>query len=228
MASLTTYKNDSAKLEQLELKMSIDADEYVKTNKVKFVCTRNHENKLTRTSFLNKFRSKKILCAQCSTWKQLEPKLLDLGHELLEINSGKVTWKCGNCELERTVQIANVPTSKFCAKCFNSCVNKKDTTEVRQKLDEIGMSEYELIEYKNNKHVELKCPKGHEFVAVMHDLVSRNYRCSDCSVERRKATNLEKYGYENAAVAPEVKEKIVATQMERFGGHHMKLPEIKT
>lgn len=220
------YKKDSTKLEQLGLKISISEDEYVKSKKVRFTCDRDHETELTRNSFMNKIRSKKTLCTQCSTWEQLEPKFIALGHVLLEINSGKVSWKCGNCDSERTVQMANIPSSKFCAKCFISS-SRKELDEIRQKLDEIGMSKYELVEYKNNKHVELKCPNGHEFVAVMHDLVSRDYRCPDCSGERRKTTNLERYGCENVAAAPEVKEKIVATQLERFGGHHMKLAEIQ-
>ena len=89
------------------------------------------------------------MCTQCANWNILEQKLASVGHELLEINSGNITYKCGTCGSERTVLVHNAPTSNVCAKCYNSHNNKKDIEKIRQELDDIGMNDYELIEYKN-------------------------------------------------------------------------------
>jgi hypothetical protein len=153
------------------------------------------------------------------------------GHKLTSIEEHrKVNYLCGTCNSECSSYLSNLlkeDSTKYCSKCINENTTKKCLTEIRIALDEAGLKDYELISYESNKKVEIKCPLGHIFIAATHDLVSRNRRCPECSGTRRAVTNLDKYGFENVAAAPEIKEKILTTQVEKYGGHHMKLKEFQ-
>jgi len=219
------------------LTMTIDLADYLETKKVRFACYSGHEAALSRTSFKNKLSKSKdcLLCTQCKSASRFEPQrdkiLTSTGHKLVSLGENrKITYECGTCGATNTSCLSNIMkkgTTRFCHACINANTTKKTSASIRSELNEAGLVDYELIKYESNKRVHLKCPMGHEFVCAMNDLISRDRRCPDCAGTRRKETNGEKYGVENAAAAPEIKAKIEKTLNDKYGGHHMKLKDVQ-
>jgi hypothetical protein len=235
-----TFSNDSKSLLSIGLQMCIDLADYLETKKVCFACASGHETTLSRTSFKNKLaKSKDNLCTECklndesiSRFETHRDKILTTtGHRLLSLDENrKITYECGTCGTTNHSYLSNITkkdTTRFCHACINANTTKKTSESVRRELDEAGLANYQLTKYEGNKRVHLKCPLGHEFVCAMNDLISRDRRCPDCAGTRRKETNVEKYGVENAAAAPEIKAKIEKTLNDKYGGHHMKLKRVQ-
>jgi hypothetical protein len=237
--SSKTFNSDCDILKEQGLRMQTSLKDYLDTKCLFYVCQLDHQTRMARTSFLNKKRLGVKLCTLCKEIDDKSVRFEDAadkikvatGHILLKICKGRnVSYECGTCKTVCTTSLGSLlkpSTTKYCHACVNANLTKKSIDDIRAQLDECGLTNYELIEYLNNKAVTLKCPDGHEFVATMNDLISRNRKCPECSGKRRAETNLAKYGHENAAAAPEIKTKIEKTLNDKYGGHHMKLKEIR-
>jgi hypothetical protein len=152
------------------------------------------------------------------------------GHRIRSIGANRsVTYECGTCGVERSSYLGNMvksSASSYCLSCQNANKTKRGVDDVRARLDAAGMSDYRLVAYIDNKHVQLVCPSGHAFETAMNALVERGRRCPQCAPIRRAETNVAKYGCANAAAAPAIKRKIEETLEKNNGGghHHMKRP----
>jgi len=215
----------------------------VSSNKITYKCNKNHESTLTTTSFQNK-KSKytstpEMLCSSCNVkgtkqedrFNDLAKEILDTtGHILLSLEKGrKISYECGNCKAHHTSTVSNMKRkgrTTSCLSCQNE-PNKNTIDKIEQKFKELNIN-YEIQEYRNNKQIELKCEKGHLFTGVLHDIVERNRGCPECSSERRKQTNIQKYNHENVFQNEDIKKKIKETNLKKYGvEHHMQLEKMK-
>jgi len=78
---------------------------------------------------------------------------------------------------------------------------------------------YDGVAYANNTtKVEIKCPKhGTTFMQTPSSHLSGRTSCKECSDEKKKETNMERYGVEYPFQCEKVKQKIKDTNMERYG-----------
>lgn len=241
MASISamTYQFDKDFLQGRGYELIISIEKYFKDKELSFVCIKSHCTTLKRTAFANK---KKLpeLCSLCVSEIGVLEKFEDYktrifkrtGHNLLSIGRDRnFIYQCGTCGRQQTSHLSNMlgpkknPT-KFCSACLNANTTKRSVTDIREQLNEIGMFNYKLIEYRGNKEILMICPLGHEFTGVMYDF-KRDRRCPKCGPNRRVETNIKKYGTGNVLASYYGKNKIIETENKRYGGHHMKLPEIQ-
>ena len=108
----------------------------------------------------------------------------------------------------------------------------------REVLDEIlreggatVLGEYKL--YNQRMRVRFRCSCGVETSKKFEMLnVYKLPYCEACSkihmIEKAKATCMEKFGFDNAGRAPEIKKKINDSYIKKYGMHPLKTPEIIT
>lgn len=235
--SKKTFNDDCEYLKNLNLTMTITLEDYLASKRLIFECERGHKTTLTRTSFANKRLANNSMCTKCGganseekfeSWKK---RVFDnCGHILLELKDRHATYECGTCGAQKSTFVSNLckaRTTKFCSSCIQEQTHKRPLKDVRKELDEIGMRDYELIRYLNNKSVTVKCPNAHEFIGAICNF-RRDRRCPTCACKRREITNLETYGVECVFKSKEIKEKIKQTCVKKFGvNHHMKNEEIR-
>jgi hypothetical protein len=95
----------------------------------------------------------------------------------------------------------------------------------------VNNKEYILIEKVSKFHYKIKhLSCGKEFNVHYQNFYSLGSRCpnKECVCERKKETNLKKYGVEHTFQSDKIKEKIKKTTLERYGvEHNMQSKEIK-
>ena len=199
-------------------------------------CPLDHVTVLKTGSFKNKFYKYKKdptieLCTTCSINEKQNKEIQEIqnriGHKITKIEkSGNVEYTCGNCESSQKSDLRNLRNkkrTKFCPKCQND-KNKTDLDEIRNILKEHGFT---LLDYQNNKQVQVKCTIDHETTISMSGL-KRGRGCPLCSSDRRKKTCLGKYGHTNVVGSKHGINKAKETCMKKHGvDHHRKVPEIQ-
>lgn len=208
-------------------------DEFKTT--IEFKCENGHERTLTVDSFKNfkgnVDKGRVPFCGSCQSTQDLD-KIIDkmsesvsemlktVGHTLIEyVNNKEVRYRCGKCNEETKSTVSNLKKSKgTCGHCQNVS-QRKSKEDVRKELAEYGL---ELMgEYTNNKSIPVRCVCGFEYVTALND-VKRGRRCNQCASTRRTQTNIQKYGVQNVAHAPDFKDKCIQTnQLKRGVNHHM-------
>ena len=233
------YKNVSKFLEEKEYVVKTTEEEFLYSKKIEYVCVKGHITKMAVTSFINKRIKYKDdysqLCTTCVKGSYNNERFLRekenimklTGHTLLSLETReKALYKCKNCGSENSTHISSLQRNLgSCPKCQNEKF-KKSIDEVNEKLKDKGV---EVLDYKNNKEVVVKCVCGKEYKTTIAD-INRDRLCIGCKKDRTEKTNLEKYGCRNVFQNSEIKEKIKDTNEKKFGPgitHHLKVPEIK-
>lgn len=90
--------------------------------------------------------------------------------------------------------------------------------------------DYSKVEYVNNStKVVIICPVHGEFLQTPNKhMQGRGCPCKDCIDNKRRASNMARYGVANAMQSDEVKESIVEHNREKYGVNNvMQVPEIQ-
>lgn len=106
---------------------------------------------------------------------------------------------------------------KGCPLCSGN--KKSGTDEFVKKAKEIHGDSYGYTkaEYINNRtHVTITCPKHGDFNQTPYKHLS-GHGCPACGLDKRKETNIIRYGFPHPAQSEEVKKKSAATCMVRYG-----------
>lgn len=138
--------------------------------------------------------------------------------------------------------ISHIKGSTKCEKCLiinrRKNKNKKPeprlTTEIviqrfeENREDNGKFYDYSQVEYVgSSKKIKIICPLHGEFFQLPKDHIRGHDGCKKCSEEKRKFTNLQKYGTECVLQNEEVKQKIKQTNLDRYGVDNPSLcPEI--
>jgi hypothetical protein len=236
------YNNYKSYLEANNYELLTTLDDFSKGS-VDFQCQYGHTTTLKQTVFGQKKKKYEndptMLCSVCNTrgektQDRFEKHKKDIfektGHELLstysENSNIKCTYKCKRCSSVNKTTVSNLKKNTgTCPSCSQTDIKNKTELEVIEKFKNLNL---QVIEYRHNKHVETECEKGHRFAAVVLDIVNRNRGCPVCAPEKRKQTNIKKYGHENVFQSEQIKQKIKETNLQQYGvDHHMKLDVYK-
>lgn len=126
-------------------------------------------------------------------------------------NAHVVIFECGSCGHENVIQQSRLQKYIMDSSCIH-CLPMPDTGEM--------IGKYTLITRREGtKNVGLQCDAGHRFWIREKEVFEDGRGCPDpaCSDKLRRETCMEKYGYEVACQAPEVKEKIVGALQTNYG-----------
>jgi hypothetical protein len=141
-----------------------------------------------------------------------------------------VDYTCGNCEnLVEKTDIGNVKNKSggYCIKCVND-KNRVPFEDVKALVESQGNTlAMNAADYKSNKCVRYLCQCGNPEVqtATLRRLKNGS-SCLACSKSRATETMKRVHGLEgnegivNIFQIPAVKEKIVATSLEKYGVRH--------
>lgn len=216
-----------------EFKCTVTEDENTCDEKkaITYECAKGHPHTIKYTSFGNLVpgvRTKgKTFCNTCIIQERVADEVAQYGHKLVKyIDNTHLIYICGNCGSERTNNIRNMRkgSSGKCGACQHQSM-KTSIDDVKATLAEVGL---ELVEYKNNKKVTVKCTCGTLMTKSMHDMITHGQRCAPCGAKKRAQTNTERYGASNTFAAPSIKSKIRETNLERHGVEYpMQNPDIK-
>jgi hypothetical protein len=144
--------------------------------------------------------------------KEATDKLVNLGHVFKQFHTyNRVEYQCGNCGKSSisSFGLAYRIENKGC--CYYCDALKKITKTVSKNGDEIiGVRLHET----KGKHVfVIIC----QTCSTRYENVTLERSCLDCSNDKRKQTNISKYGASNVFASKEIKEKIVKSNQERHG-----------
>jgi hypothetical protein len=234
------------KLEDLHMTiLSDNFDDATNPEEIRLCCIRGHEMTYTFNSLSVTLNRKKHnagedekieLCKQCGMIKRAEEQkvkkieelktmCIENGHEFIgyiENKDGHVQfeYKCGGCgkisnTFDVNMKMSNLSVCKHC----NQEEKMNDEEKVREELLQMG---HILISYNGNKNVIFFCSCGHPEPAIGTLWKLRNgHKCGNCADERRKNTNIERYGGSGNLFTSEViKERIVQTCLEKYGCRH--------
>lgn len=235
----TKYNNFVSFLESIKWRMITSYEDFNKNDSFETECVVGHKSSFTKTSFINKkckyYKTQEFLCKHCSSGAKLENKLDKVrneirnlcGHEIISLERDKkVKYICGNCKSECQSYLQNLRKNKsFCSNCQND-QTKNEKDNVRERVKKFGM---ELISYKNNKEVIVKCVCGNpNYKTTLHDIESGKQCAKYCKYQKYKATINKNSGVDNCFQIQQVKDKIKQTHLEKRGAeHHMKTEECK-
>ena len=155
--------------------------------------------------------------------REATEKLVNLGHVFKQFHTyNRVEYQCGNCGKSTisSIGIAYRIENKGC--CYYCDSLKKTTKTVAKNGDEIiGVR---LHEARERNLFVLIC----QTCSTRYENANLERSCLDCSNNKRKQTNISKYGASNVFASTEIKEKIVKSNQERHGVNYpMQNKEIK-
>jgi hypothetical protein len=128
--------------------------------------------------------------------------------------------------------LSHIRGSTKCEKCL--LTNRKRNEHKRQKPrltteiiiqrfketreDKGEFYDYSKVEYiGSSEKIKIICPLHGEFFQLSKDHIRGYDGCKKCSEEKRKSTNLQKYGAICVFQNEEIKEKIKQTNLEKYG-----------
>ena len=227
---MRAYNNTKNYLDSIKYTLVSSPEDIKNRENVIFKCQFGHTTELAFHSFGNKRRLLKNnpedLCSDCKKdkehkirFEEIKKQIFDCsGHVLLTLAKvgDECTYECFNCSEEnKVVSFKNLTRlqSGNCRHCVND-KNKNSEEDVAKRLEPHG---FILIEYNNRRDVRVRCKNNHEVTVSLGDITNRGRGCPECAPEKRKNTNIERYGVECVFESEIIKEKIVQTNLEKHG-----------
>jgi hypothetical protein len=175
-------------LQTMNLVLICTLEEFKENKNVVFRCKQQHVTTLNFDSFRNKKRNNPDkLCTECDQeiflrekFKKLAKEIFDsTGHTLLSLEKERiVSYLCGVCNNINDSFLNNLLINKgHCPYCQNEQF-KNDLQDVKNRIHKFE-SNYEVVTYKNNKEVTIKCGKEHTFIYSLYD-IERGRKCPHC------------------------------------------------
>lgn len=190
--------------------MSLQFVRYSGTKGVVLQCSIHGEIKALKSAF----QENKHICKKCEKLKEYQ-KIIGIRYTVIDMKQGSLLLNC--CDHgEFNYKLSNIDNYDINIKYCPAC-----------RLIDV-YPHYVFNKIENGVNATGICSIHNECIAKKWPFNIKYESCSKCEYDKKKITNIEKYGVENQAQSDVVKEKYKTTCEEKYGvSSHLASKEIK-